>query len=111
MTIIRLDVSHLVLLGMLAAALHWLVARAEITRPLWSRIKGRAGHLLACAGCSGFWMGLGLGFLGIRPVLTGAVWLDIPFAGLLALFLTPVFEGALLWGLDASAIQAPERDD
>jgi hypothetical protein len=60
--------------------------------------------LLACPACSGFWIGLGLGAAGLRPLTTGYWWLDIPAAGLAGVWCAPVAEGILLWGLDKSKI-------
>jgi hypothetical protein len=108
-----LDVQQLVVLGMLSAAIHWVVARSGIGRPLWSRAHGWLASLLACAGCSGTWIGLGLAAVGLRPVSIWSAeaaspwWVvvtELCVASLLATFLTPVFEGVLLWGLERSAI-------
>jgi hypothetical protein len=108
----KLDVDQLVLLGLLSASIHWLIARAHITKPFWSlewwpaRFSFGLGllvsALLACAACSGFWIGLGLGFAGVRPI--GAGWLAVVASGLAGVLLTPVFEGALLWGLERTHI-------
>jgi hypothetical protein len=92
----------LLVLGLLTASTHWLVARSEIARPLWSRARGWLAKLLACAGCSGWWLGLGYGALGLRPVSHG--WRGILVAGILGTILTPIFEALLIWGLDETAI-------
>jgi hypothetical protein len=92
----------LVVLGLLTSSTHWLVARSEIARPLWSRTRGWLANLLACAGCSGWWLGLGYGVLGLRPVSHG--WRGIVLAGVLGTILTPIFEAILLWGLSETAI-------
>lgn len=114
MTIIWNDI---LLLAVLSAALHWLVARAEITRPLWSRARGWLAKLLACPACSGFWIGCGLTIVGIQAAAPFALGRpgDATFAiatilanGLLAMFLTPVFEAILLWGLAVSGIEADD---
>lgn len=97
---------NLVVLGLLTASTHWLVARSEIARPLWSRTRGWLGRLLACAGCSGWWLGLGYGALGLRPVSHG--WRGIVLAGVLGTILTPIFEALLLWGLRETAISVEE---
>jgi len=107
----RLDVGHLALLGLLSTSLHWLFARAEITRPLWSRATGWFAKLLACPACSGWWIGLGLGIGGVQPV-AGPWWpLAAIFSGLLAIVLTPVLEAVMLWGLERSAIGEEEPVD
>jgi hypothetical protein len=93
-------------LAILAAALHWLVARASITKPVWDAIwlPERIDSLLKCPACSGFWIGLGLGVAGIRPMATGHTWVDVLVSGALAMYGTPVAEAVMLWGLDRSKI-------
>lgn len=104
---IRLNLEHLVLLGVLSAAIHWLVARSLIFSWFWSRVTGWAQDLLSCPACSGFWIGLGLGVLGVRP-LHGLGLVDILGAGLFGIYLTPIIEGTLLWGLKRSSMQRAE---
>jgi hypothetical protein len=101
----RLDLEALVLLGFLCSSIHWIVARSWITMPLWSRARGIFAKLLACASCTGFWLGLGLGAAGLRPVVSS--WpIEILGAGLLGVFVTPVFEAVMLWGLAMTAIES-----
>lgn len=102
-----LNLNELLILAVLTATLHWLIARAEITRPIWSRASGGIDKLLRCAGCSGFWLGLGLGIIGLRPIDSGIVVADVAVTGLLSVFFTPVFEAVLIWGLERSAIGPP----
>jgi hypothetical protein len=94
-----MSLDALVLLGLLSAVIHWLIARANITHWFWGspRLPTFLQHLLACAACSGFWIGLGLGIVGIQPIASGL--LGVLASGLLGVFTTPVFEGVLLWGL------------
>lgn len=105
--------EQFLLLGILAAAAHWILARSKITEPLWSRAPAFLDGLLRCAACSGFWLGLGIGALGVTPV-AGAPneWTRILISGLSAVFATPIFEGVLLWGLRASSLDdaAPPFD-
>ncbi len=105
---LTLDVHQLVLLGLLSTAVHWIVGRSKVGRPLWSRAGGWFGALLACPACSGWWIGLGLGMAGLKPVgglpHIGYDVATIIVAGLLAVVITPVFEGIMLWGLERSAI-------
>lgn len=100
----RLNVADLFLVGILGAAIHWLVARSYVFEFLWGRARGFLEKLLACAACSGFWIGVALGLAGIRPLVGIAWWGEIIGAGMLAVYLTPVFEGVLVWGLEASAV-------
>jgi len=99
----------LILFGIMCASLHWLAARSEIARPLWSRVSGWFGRLLACAGCSGWWLALGVSALGLRPVSHG--WRAILVGGVLGAILTPIFEAALLWALDRTHIDIVERSE
>lgn len=99
-----LDLNALATLGLFSAVIHWLVARARITRGFWGALwlPSRLSELLACAACSGFWIGLGLGLAGVRPVGQGL--LGVLCSGLLGVLVTPVFEGVLLWGLKATKL-------
>ncbi|HEV3059626.1 MAG TPA: hypothetical protein VGY48_15355 [Vicinamibacterales bacterium] len=113
-----LDVSQLVLFGLLCASLHWLIARSEIARPFWSRVNGMLGKLLACPSCSGFWLGGFLSGIGVvEPVRidlvtpTADLITHIIVGALLGVFVTPVVEGILLWGLERSAIREAEIDE
>ena len=104
--------DQLFLLGLFSAAIHWLVARAEITRPLWSRAHGSFDKLLRCAACSGFWIGGLLVLLAsARPISNDEIlWHNVIAGAISGLFLTPVFEATLLWGLRESAITPPLND-
>jgi hypothetical protein len=108
---VTLDVGQLALLGLLSTALHWLIARSKIAQPLWSRARGWAAALLACPACSGWWLGLGLGTGGVRPVMGSWRIVEVIASGLLAVVLTPIFEGVMLWGLERSAIEQEEPDE
>jgi hypothetical protein len=110
----QFNTDQLVLLGILTASLHWLIARASITKPFWDfrwwptrfpvvTVIGLAlSMLLACASCSGFWIGLGFGIAGVRPIGEGV--LGVLASGCAGILLTPVFEGVLLWGLERTHI-------
>lgn len=107
-----MDLGQFALLGVTSASLHWLLARSKIAQPLWSRARGWLDALLRCPACSGFWLGLGLGAGGIRPMEFGhGPTLDIAGAGILAVFACPVAEGILIWGLKMSTVEeASPRD-
>ena len=107
---LKIQLDALLTLGMLSAAVHWLVARSTIMQWFWSRMRGSMAKLLACPACSGWWISIGLGWLGIHPVVAPWVWLSAVLAGLLGIVLTPVFEALLLWGLAVSAIPQPAPD-
>jgi hypothetical protein len=100
-----IDLRQLFALGLLTTSIHWLVARSSAGEVIWSRARGWFGRLLRCAGCSGWWLGLLLGLAGLRPLVLHYWWTSIVFSGLFGVILTPVFEGALLWGLRESAIE------
>ncbi len=104
-----LNIQHLLLLGMLSASLHWVLARAEITRFAWSRAPRWLDKLLRCPACSGWWLGVLFGVLGVCPVqIAESRAGEFACAGLLAIWLTPVFETCLLWGLEHSAVPEAE---
>ena len=98
--------SVLTTLTILTGTLHWLMARAEITKWFWGSIlmPKFLDSLLRCPACSGFWLGLGLGSLGVRPLVTGHAWIDVLAAGTAGLYGTPIAEAVLLWALDRSKI-------
>lgn len=98
--------STFVILAILASALHWLIARASITEWFWSArwLPDFAYDLLECPACSGFWIGLGLGAAGCRPLVTGCWWADTLLAGIGAMWGVPVAEAVMLWGLERSRI-------
>lgn len=100
------DLSQLLVLGLLTASAHWLIARSEVARPFWSHARGWFGALLRCPACSGTWLGLGAVLAGLRPVGHGVVAGFVTV--MLATILTPVFESVLLWGLERSAIEEDE---
>lgn len=110
-SLVSINLQHLLLLGLLSATLHWLLARSLVARPLWSRLRGRAAALAECPACSGFWLGLVLGAgLGVLPAVVAMPWpwlgaaVSVLCSGVLAAWLTPVLQGVLLWGLAATAM-------
>lgn len=112
-----LDLTQFFLLGLLTSTSHWLIARSEIAKPLWSRARGWLDKLLACAGCSGFWLGGLFGGFGVAtPVLSTApddltvnFFAQAMLCALFGVFLTPVFESVLLWGLRESAVSVGDN--
>jgi hypothetical protein len=107
---VTVDPVQVFVLGILCASIHWLVARSSIMQPLWSRARGWFDRLLRCPACSGFWIGSGLAVLGLNPVNFTVHHIPSLFpTQALAVFLTPVFEAVLLWGLDQSAIEEREE--
>lgn len=106
----RLHVEDAVLVGIWCAAVHWTVARSTVCRGFWSRARGRLKALLECPACSGFWLGLSAWGLGIRPVPDAHTFVSVGVCGALGLWLTPIFEGILLWGLDMSSLESSTLD-
>lgn len=110
---LELQLQLLAILGLLTAGLHWLIARSYIMRWFWGRLSpgGFLDQLVRCPACSGFWLGLLVWSTGVRPLV--GIFADGPIlshrviealaTSLVALVLTPIFEGAMLWGLMASA--------
>lgn len=104
-----IDLSKLFVLGLLTASIHWIIARSWVAKPLWCRARGFFDELLRCPACSGWWLGIGFGIAGLRPVWFHDRVASVMATALLATILTPVFEAALLWGLRRSAI-APREE-
>ena len=105
-----LETNELVALGLLTGTTHWIVARSEIARPLWSRARGWFAKLLACPACSGFWLGLGYGAAGITPLAVGQSTFDIVAAGVLGVFTAPVAQAILLWALSVTALPTDDTE-
>ncbi len=87
-----LNLSQLALLGIVTAAIHWLISRAAITQPIWSRVPKAIDALLRCPSCSGFWLGLAVHAAGVHPLEGVSRWLALAGTGVLAMFVTPVEE-------------------
>lgn len=80
---------------MLTTAAYYLLARAEITRFLWSRYSPRVDRFMACAACTGFWYGLVVSCLGWAWQwemlgLPARSYLTPPIVGLCSMIWTPV---------------------
>ncbi len=58
--------------GIVCTALYYILARAEITSPIWSRYRGWLDRLARCPACSGFWIGWLVG--GALPAIFGIPW-------------------------------------
>lgn len=58
--------------GIVCTTLYYLLARAEITKPIWSRYRGWLDRLARCPACSGFWIGWLVG--GCLPYIVGVPW-------------------------------------
>lgn len=99
----KLALDQLVVLTLLGAPTHWLIARSQAMRWLWSR-AGWWDGLFKCAACSGFWIGLAASAHGLTPVTWGWPVLDQVTTAVLSMLFTPVVEGVMLWGLYASAM-------
>lgn len=56
---------------LLTTALYYLLARAKISKFLWSRYPPTLDRFMACASCTGFWYGL--------AVATAGWFYSIPF--------------------------------
>jgi hypothetical protein len=106
---VTVDPAQLLVLGLMTAALHWLIARSAISKPLWSRARGWRDGLLRCPACSGWWLGLGLGVAGVRPLVIHDRVASTLASAVLGTILTPIFEAVLLWGLEVSAIDEREK--
>ena len=105
----KLALDQLFMLGLFSASIHWLVARSEIAKPLWSRARGFVDKLLRCPACSGWWIGALLVLAGVHPIEGVALWKNVIAGALCGTMLTAVFEAVLLWGLERAAL--PEDDE
>lgn len=98
---------------LLVVALYYLIARAEVTRPLWSRYPARLDRLALCPACLGFWLGCTVAAvhvgtsafgcadaLGIGPSPTPA-YVYVLHAGLSSLVTTPILFGLMRLGFGA----------
>lgn len=108
----------------LCVAAYYLVARAKLTEPLWSRYPGWLDYWTTCAACSGFWYGLGCGYLGAQlglpflglPPEHWATWLAVAAFGMVW---TPILSFAMVYSWerllpedlnDADTGAVPRRD-
>lgn len=91
-------ISDLLTLGVAGAAAHFLLYRALVTRWLWSRYPHRLDAFVACSACTGFWVGLGIGFYW-RWSGTDALGLhaDLPALPVAAGAATMVVSPAVAW--------------
>ena len=84
--------TGIVLFPLLTTAVFYLLVQANLTAFLWNRYPAKLDLFMSCPACTGFWYGLGCGFLGR--------WLDIAFLGLDPQhWLTPVLIGlgSIVW--------------
>ena len=105
--------------GLIITFAYYLLARASLTRPLWSRYRGRLASLMACPACSGFWLGLAFSHwcpsLSVNwydnvPVETPFEWaVGFLLSGLVGGALCGILYGALHWGLAVSSIEEDEH--
>lgn len=105
--------------SIVCTALYYLFARAEVTRPIWSRYRGRLDRLARCPACSGAWIGgllalpvslfLGhYGFHGWRSAALSAA--TGAYGTCTGLVLTPVGMAILKLALSYSSVP-PEAED
>ena len=82
----------LVLYALLTASVWYLLARARITAPLWSRYPKRVAILVDCASCCGFYLGIIVSAALQENIffLAGGAWTTHVVVGLLAIVWTPL---------------------
>jgi hypothetical protein len=77
--------------GLLCTTIYWLLARAEISKPLWSRYRGFLDRLARCPACSGTWLGIAVAFAEPPPYVgNGSIWEKAVWGALSGMFLTPL---------------------
>ena len=88
----------------LCTAAYYAFARADLTRPLWSRYPAFLDRMARCPACSGFWIGAALGLAlpddttpakRVLGALLGAAWGTV---------VTPLGTWALVSALAATTI-------
>lgn len=105
----------LLIFGLYCTGVYYLLARARITRWLWSRLDSvpAVGELLRCPACAGFWIGLGMSHAyapmdhwcwGYAPCALFAV-----HCGVLGMVLTAVIFGLMRWGLNVAAVEESDE--
>jgi hypothetical protein len=88
---------------------HYLLARAEITRWLWSRFPPWFDRWASCAACSGTWIGAALSFYVTPPSVGGGHLIErILWGAAWGLYLTPLGTWALVATLRAIAVEVVE---
>jgi sterol desaturase/sphingolipid hydroxylase (fatty acid hydroxylase superfamily) len=107
-------VTALLLYPLLTTAMYYLLARAEITRFLWSRYSPRVDRFMACAACTGFWYGLAVAIWGRYAELTfmalsGDAYYTPLVIGLCSMIWTPVVAWLHLAALDRLGM--PEHEE
>ena len=98
----------LVLLMVVGAGAFYLLGRAQITRPIWSRFPDWLGRLTGCAACSGFWLG-GVFWCVYLGAPVGAWIYAFPIGGLLGLVLVPIGAAVLSVALELNAFMETVR--
>ncbi len=83
--------------ALLTTAIYFLLARAEITRFLWSRYPKSWDKLVLCPACSGWWIGCVLAGMAAPASLK-----EILLGGMQAMVITPIVFGAMRWGMSTS---------
>jgi hypothetical protein len=83
------------LFPLLCGAAYYLLAHADITRPVWSRYPAWLDRFTACSACLGFWLGCACAAVGWQvdvalPPLAPHHWSTIPITGLCAIIWTPL---------------------
>ena len=107
------------LYALLTTATYYLLARAMITKPLWSRYPRWLDYYTMCAACSGLLYGvvvaLAIGWTQDLPFagLPGRFWLTPPLVGLSSMIWMPILAslhvGALVQlGVEDPKVPAPE---
>lgn len=97
----------------LCAGAYYLVSRAKITEPLWSRYPTWLEYWTMCAACSGFWYGLGCAALGAKLDLhlfglEPSAWYTWLIAAVTGMVWTPILSFMMTYSWTALL---PDDDD
>jgi len=99
-----IQLQQVALFAIICASTHWFIARSKIMRWFWGRATGSLAELLECPACSGFWIGLLLDVTGVSPLGPPEKLTDPLLSGVLGLYLSPLAEALLVWGIEKSAV-------
>jgi len=106
----------ILLYALLTAAMYYLLARAMITKPLWSRYPRWLDYYTMCAACSGLLYGvvvaLAIGWTQDLPFvgMPGRYWLTPPLVGLCSMIWTPILASLHVGALVQLGVEDPKAE-
>ncbi len=108
--------TALIVFSILTTAAYYLLARAEITRRLWSHYPKKVDELARCPACSGTWLGLALA--GLWPIALEPhfpvplpLWLGLVLGAACGMLFVPLGTQLLVGALRATHIDEEPTDE